>query len=62
MEFPIPHIKFNFKWQVNKKSIIIIIISFFFFFFCYLWVSEVVQPLVNLEACVRCVRDDESEN
>ena len=25
MEFPIPHIKFNFKWQVIKKSIIIII-------------------------------------
>ena len=28
MEFPIPHIKFNFKWQVIKKSIIIIIFFF----------------------------------
>ena len=27
MEFPIPHIKFTFKWQVNKKSIIIIFLS-----------------------------------
>ena len=49
MEFPIPHIKFNFKWQVIKKSIIIII------FFCYPWVSAVVLPLFSLEACVLCV-------
>ena len=53
MEFLIPNIKFNFIWQVNEKSIIIIIISFFFFF--HSWVSAVVQPLVNLEACVLCV-------
>ena len=56
MEFLIPNIKFNFIWQVNEKSIIIIIISFFFlFFFFHSWVSAVVQPLVNLEACVLCV-------